>query len=368
MAERYLTRVILLPTSVFVSAIFGGAYGSGREVVEFITRHGPVGGLLSIAAITIVLSACLFLCFEIARLARAYDYHSFARTLLGRASPLYGAVIVIALLLTLAVNATASGTLIAGHFGYPSALAVVVFLAAVVALTFLGRRIVEASLVLAFVALILVVGLLAIIIATEHRDAVVASFTEAPRAVEGIGAGLTVALATGGLCPLLIYCGRSLQTRRESGVAAISAGFFGMVPAAAFHLSFMLEYPGIIEHALPTYWLLAAVAPAIVVNVYVLMLYWQMIDTAVAVLWGVVEAVSRRSWLSSAWGRAAIAAAAVGLALLLSSIGLIDLIVQRNSLLFVAFLVVFWLPLLTRGLSLVVRARPNGLPVTELQV
>ena len=142
--------------------------------------------------------------------------------------------LIIALLLALAINATASGTLIAGHFGYPPASAVVVFLLAVVALTFFGRRIVEASMVLAFAALILVLAVLVGIVAAEHRGAVIASFAEPSREVEGIGAGLSVALATGGHFPLLLYCGRGLRTRREAGVAAICAGFCGIVPPSSF--------------------------------------------------------------------------------------------------------------------------------------
>ena len=47
--DSYLPRVVLIPSAVFLSAIFGGAYGSGREVVEFMTRYGPIGGVLSIA-------------------------------------------------------------------------------------------------------------------------------------------------------------------------------------------------------------------------------------------------------------------------------------------------------------------------------
>ena len=126
--------------------------------------------------------------------------------------------------------------------------------------------------VLAFVALVLVLAFLAGIVATEHSDAVVASFGDASRAVQGIGAGLTVALATGGHLPLLLYCGRGLRTRREASVAAVSAAICGIVPAVVFHLCFMLMYPQIIDDELPAYRLIAAVAPAIVLNVYVVVL------------------------------------------------------------------------------------------------
>ena len=48
MHDSYLFRVLLIPASVFLSVIFGGSYGSGREVMEFISQYGPAGGLLSI--------------------------------------------------------------------------------------------------------------------------------------------------------------------------------------------------------------------------------------------------------------------------------------------------------------------------------
>ena len=179
--DSYLTRVVLIPSAVFLSAIFGGAYGSGREVVEFMTRYGPIGGLLSIVSIALAFAGCLFVCFEVSRLTGAYDYRAFGRVLLRGASPLYETVLVIGLLLALAINATASGTLIAGHFGYPPASAVGLFLLAVVVLTFFGRRIVEASMILAFAALIAILAVLAWIVAAEHGDAVVASFSATSR-------------------------------------------------------------------------------------------------------------------------------------------------------------------------------------------
>jgi uncharacterized membrane protein YkvI len=163
-----------------------------------------------------------------------------------------------------------------------------------------------------------------------------------------------------------------LRTRREAGVAAVSAGFCGVVPAVVFHLGFMLAYPEIIEDELPAYRLIADVAPAIVLNVYVIVLFWQMIQTGVAVLWGMLEALiamplGHRLQLSSAWSRAAISAAAVAVALSLTSIGFIGLIIQRNNVLLVAFLLVFWLPLLTRGLAMVLRGQPSNVDALKAQ-
>jgi len=40
-------RTWILPGAVFQSVLVGGGYGTGREVVEFISRFGPMGELLS---------------------------------------------------------------------------------------------------------------------------------------------------------------------------------------------------------------------------------------------------------------------------------------------------------------------------------
>ena len=53
MLDSYLFRVFIIPSAVFLSVVFGGSYGTGREVMEFVSRHGPVGGLLSLAAVVL---------------------------------------------------------------------------------------------------------------------------------------------------------------------------------------------------------------------------------------------------------------------------------------------------------------------------
>lgn len=34
------------PAAVFISVVMGGGYGTGREMIEFFTRYGLLGGLL----------------------------------------------------------------------------------------------------------------------------------------------------------------------------------------------------------------------------------------------------------------------------------------------------------------------------------
>ena len=46
-------HVYIVPAAVFISVVMGGGYGTGREVVEFFTRYGLLGGLLGLSLIHI---------------------------------------------------------------------------------------------------------------------------------------------------------------------------------------------------------------------------------------------------------------------------------------------------------------------------
>ena len=81
-SERFFRRY-LLPGFVFESAVIAGGYATGRELVEFFLPAGPWGGLLGMLVSMLVWSAVLMVSFELARVARAYDYRSFFKLLLG---------------------------------------------------------------------------------------------------------------------------------------------------------------------------------------------------------------------------------------------------------------------------------------------
>ena len=44
-----LFHVYVVPAAVFISVVMGGGYGTGREVIEFFTRYGLLGGILGAA-------------------------------------------------------------------------------------------------------------------------------------------------------------------------------------------------------------------------------------------------------------------------------------------------------------------------------
>lgn len=348
-------RVVLVPSSVFLSVMFGGAFGSGREVVEFISKHGPAGGFLSMATIALVYSSCLFLCFEFARQFKAYDYRRFFMALLGQAWFLYEIIIMLGLVVALAICASAAGAISASHFGFSTLAGGVLLLLIVVTLNYFGREMVERSMIYAVGALSLLLVYLLIKVITDLGDVVLASFFHYPVDVSAVGSGLEYGFSNAGFIPLLLYCCRDLQNRKESLIAAICAGCMGIAPGIAFHLSFMVAYPEIVEQTLPTYWILEQITSPVFLNIYVAVVFIMVSQTGVGLLQGVLERVD--SWMNEKrgvplppMGHALASGSAVIASTLLASMGLVTLVVKGYAFFSASFVLIFFIPLFTCGI------------------
>ena len=118
--KRSFFNKYLLPGFVFQSVIIGGGYGTGRELMEYFLKFGPVGGLLGMLLITtVVWSVFLALTFEFTRLFRTFDYRSFFKKLLGPIWPVFDLIYFSLLIIILAVIGSASGILLRDNFGIP---------------------------------------------------------------------------------------------------------------------------------------------------------------------------------------------------------------------------------------------------------
>ncbi|MCJ7682549.1 MAG: hypothetical protein MUP70_17605, partial [Candidatus Aminicenantes bacterium] len=134
----------LLPGFVFQSVIIAGGYGTGRELIEYFLNYGPIGGLLGMLLVTTVMwSVVLAVCFEFARVFKAYDYRTFFKTLLGPFWTLFELLYVIFLLIVLAVIGSAAGVILRDNFGIPYIAGVLIMFAAVGFLTFKGSSLIE---------------------------------------------------------------------------------------------------------------------------------------------------------------------------------------------------------------------------------
>lgn len=356
MNNGYAMRVIFIPSAVLLSVMFGGSYGSGREIVEFISQHGVVGGFASIATIVAVFIIVQFICYEIARLFKIDDYRGLARKLLGRGWFLYEVLILLAMIIALAVCASAAGAISNNHFGLPVAVGGAGLLFIIVTLSYFGRSIVERSMV---ISVILLAAALIYLFAKSidlHGDSIAEGFTNSVSVdIDAVVGGLTYGLTNGGFIPVLLYCARDLNARSEVLVASSCAATFTMFPALLLHLAYTIGMPEIYDKELPAYWLVETVTSPTFLNIYVAIVFVMIALTGVGLLQGFLERIDgwrieRTGQPMSKLGHAITAGSALLASSAMASVGLIALIASGYIFLSLSFLVVFFIPLLTVGI------------------
>ena len=363
MLNHYFFRVLIIPSAVFLSVLFGASYGSGREVVEFVSSNGPTGGLVAIATLVTTHTVLLMLSFELARLYKSYDYVSFFRVLLRRGWFLYEIVILVGLVIALSITTTVGGTVLEDHFGINARIGSLAILALIVALNYFGRKIVEESMMLSVTALFLVLVVLVVQLASGYADQVTAAFSDFEYQEGSVYKGLMYAIGGGGYIPLLLYCATGLKSRSEAVTAGLVAAFVAGVPALIFHFAFMAGYPAVIEQRIPTYWMFGQISTPLMLNIYVMVMFVLVAQTGVGVLQGLIERVDvwykqRKGEPLNSVGHAAIAGSAAVFSMALGSMGIVALILRGYTIMFMSFIFVFVIPLLTYGAFLVFRRRP----------
>ena len=352
---RKLAAIYLVPAGVFQSVVVGGAYGTGREVVEFVSGHGPWGGLLAILAITLGFWAVLAASFEFARVFRVYDYRNFLRALLGRGWVAYEICFMLLLVIVLAVTGAAAGQVLADTFGIAPLSGTLAMLAAVVVCNFFGRHLVAMTLTAGAIALS--GGLLAYGALVWHSagGAILDSFAAHPLAADWMTDAAKFTMYNSALVPVLLYASADIERRGQAVGAAFIAACAGVLPALVLHLSFMADYPAVTKEALPAYWMMTRYASQGFLWVYVALLFMTIVQTGVGVLQGLNERLD--AWRMETHPRgfspafhALLAGVVTGLSLLMSQMGLVALIAKGYGTLAWGFLVVFTLPLLTVGI------------------
>ena len=364
MMNSYFVRVFVIPSAVFLSAIFGASYGSGREVMEFVSSLGPTGGIVALATVAVTHLMLLTLSFEIARMYRSYDYQSFCKVLLGPGWILYEIVILMGMLIALSITMTVGGTVLEDHFGVTVWIGSLLIFALVVGLNYYGRVIVEKSMMLSIAALFAVLLVLVVQLLNGYTDRIAATFAAETHVGGGVFTGLKYAIGGGGYLPLLLYCAMGLKTRAEAFTAGAFAAALAIVPATIFHLAFMVGYPAIVEERIPTYWMFDQISTPVMLNIYVVVMFVLVAQTGVALMQGLIQRIDnwqtqRTGQALSRLGHAGISAFVIVVSLSLGSMGIIALILRGYTIMFASFIFVFVIPLFTYGVYLVVRNRPD---------
>lgn len=357
---RSWLQIYLVPGAVFVSVVMGGGYGTGREVVEYFTQYGLQGGLLGIGVATLAFAVILCCTFDYARVHGAYDYRSFFEHLLGRYWWLFEVLYAFLFLLVLGVVSSAAGDMFEQHVGIPSSYGITIMLLLVAGLVLLGRHWLEGILTYWSVAMYGVFGLYFYQVLMGAQVNLAEHFRSSLPQPGWLLGGLLYAMYNVAIAPVLLFTTRGLSSRGQAIGAGLIAALLVMLPALAFHISYAVDYPGVLEASLPNYAMIEGFAPHWLLVLFLIALVGTLIETGAGLVQGVVERVGQALASSSKGGRRPLAVAdqlsapirggiavvALGVSGALSSVGIVALIAKGYSLMAIGFGLVYVLPLL----------------------
>jgi len=380
--ERYV-----LPGIVFQSVLIGGAYATGREIVQYGARFGAVG-IWSILAIFGGFSLMCVLSFEFGRVSRAYDYRTFVRALIGPLWPLFDVLFVVMAVLIIAVVGAASGDVVESIVGLPYWVGVVAVIALVGMLNAGGRKVIErfktVGSVLLYGGYVFFAGAVLSrrwpqVMEALGSGAAGATASDASASVAVVSASVTEATAIGAFTIGVLYVGYNLATlpaafftldrqtrRREAVGAGLIGGLMATVPFVLTYLAIMAFYPApeVLEAPVPWLVMLRQVGGEGLLWVFAFVIVWTLVETSTGMIHAIVDRVAVNL---TEVGRPPMTRGQVGtltvavlvLAALLSRLGLIDLVARGYTAMAYGFLLLFALPLLTVGVYRIARAGPG---------
>lgn len=369
MPRRTHFRRLLLPALVFQSAVIGGGYGTGRELVEFFLALGPWGGLLGICAAAAVFSAVSMATFELARMWRTFDYRRFFQRLLGPGWRLFELCYVVLLFIVLAVVAAAAGSIAEEAFGLGYWSGVALALAAMALLVAGGSGPLERFFAGWSFALYGVYLVFVVLCFREFGPSIREAFStgggpDGGTYLAGGWAGLRYAGYNLAVITPVLATLRRHETRSESLVAGALAGPVAMIPGLLFFLAMTGFSPALLGATVPANELLERLDSGTFQAVFQIVLFGTLVETGAAMIHGFNERVAgslAEKGSASSWKlRLGVGAGALAVAAALSGFGLINLIALGYGTLTLGFIAVYVVPVLTYGVWLLVRQNSSA--------
>ncbi len=362
-------QLYVLPGIIFQSVLIGGAYATGREIVEYGAKFGAAG-LWSVAAIGLGFALMSAICYEFARVTGAFDYRTLVRELIGPAWPLFDALYVAMVVIVIAVVSAATGSVGERVLGMPYWLGVGFVVVLVGVINARGRATIEAFKTVG--SALLYVGYAAFAWAVLSRSG------PAPGRVLASGdssyvaeASLSTILGTG-----LLYVGYNLAglpstlfvidrhtSRRQALGAGLITGLLSTIPFVLTFLAVLAFYPDpdVLGAEVPWLSMLERTGGSWLIAFYAVVVLWTLVETSVGMIHALIDRISvnRVESGGEALGPQAAGLISVGLlvaAAVLSQLGIIALVAQGYTLMAYGFLALFAVPLLTVGVARIWRS------------
>ncbi len=344
-----------VPALVFQGVLIGGGYGTGREIVEYFMKYGPLGGILGMFLVTLVVwSLILALTFEFSRKFRHYDYRSLLKNLLGRFWVSFELLYILLLVIVLAVVGSASGVLLRDHLGIPYLVGVSIMLISCAFLTFKGSNLIEKFLSAWSIFIYVVYGIFLVVALLKFSPMIEKNLASGIIHSRWALGGFKYGLYNMCVIPAILFCIRHIETRKEAILSGIIAALVGIIPAFLFYLGILGHYPEIITKEVPAVFVIHKMKMPILLIVYLIMLVGTLVETGTGFIHGVNERINsafqEKGKTFPKWQRPIVAVVMLLGSLALSTFGLIALIAKGYGFISWGIFFVYFIPLITIGL------------------
>jgi len=360
---------LLIPGIILQSVLIGGGFATGREIVEYGGKFGP-GGLLTGIFILIGFTLTAFLTFEISRLNKAYDYKSLLKVLIGPFWFLYEIIYLILAVLIIAVMASAAGNILQEIFGLNYWLGVGGMILLVGFINFKGEQFLVAMKSIGSIALFIAYIFFGISVFLQRKDSIFNLLNSASATTPNHS--VAILITTGILYvgynlvvyPAALFSVRQLNSRQDSLISAIFAGFLMTIPWFLTFIAILGYYPSEEVLNAPVPWLVMLQSfNSFYVAIFGIVVGWTLVETATGMIHGFLSRLSEdlkfnhNSELSGKQ-KSAISLFILTVAIVLSQIGIINLIAKGYSAMSYGVIVIYVIPLFIRGFQLFTNKSP----------
>ena len=359
---------LLLPAVILQSVVIGGAYSTGREVVEYGAKYGAMGWV-TVIVIFLGFTLTSILSFELARVFGVYDYKNWIKQLIWKFWPLFDLLFLAMAVVAIAVVASAAGNILKVTAGVPYFTAVVGVIVVVAVMIFYGADFIEKFKTVGSALLYFGYVIFACLVLFQRWDQVVEVFAVTNTAYVQ-DASLAAVVGTGVLYvgynlavfPTVLFVLYRQTTRRATVLSGILAGLFMTVPFFLTYLSLMAFYPADWVMSAPVPWLpvLQTVGGPSVILLFGIVVGWTLVESSVGVIHAIVDRIDRNisefsiGPLTGIEGLSRRQRVLIGLGILLvatglSRFGIIALVARGYSMMGYGFILLLAVPLLTIG-------------------
>ena len=361
----------VLPGIILQSVMIGGGYATGREIVEYGAKYGALGWLSGLGTF-LGFAVIAALTYELIRLTKAYDFKTFMKTIGGPLWIVFDIVYLLFMVVIIAVMASATGNIVEQTLGLNYWVGVVAITVVVAILNFYGSRLIERFETLGTVALYAGYIIFAVLVIGTFGKNISTVFANHDTSFIGASVSAGKALWSG-----VLYCAYNLvvmpatfftierQTRRvESVVSGIIGGVLATIPWFLTYFAVMCFYPNpdVLGASVPWLAMMQGTAGPVVIAIFGIVMGWTLIETSTGIIHAALERVNnglKEAHKPPMTGKQQAILTIIVLvgSMVLSKVGIIDLIATVYNALSYAFLAIYVLPLITVGVYKIFKLR-----------